>query len=128
MIAAVKHYYDVEAQARRTGNADLIDPVTLDHTSIASQNFHVFVAQQEAKNRRAAIDRNYFSDWSVALSDTGATARYLWWVHGHDTDAHSGAAVEADGFSTKGRYSAGLGFHHGRWLIAEVQLLQDNVP
>jgi len=41
VMAAVRNYYDVEAEARKTGNADLIDPVTLGHTSLASQNFHV---------------------------------------------------------------------------------------
>jgi hypothetical protein len=128
VIAAVKNYYDIEAEARKTGNADLIDPITLGHASIASQNFHVFIAQQEAKNRRAVIDRDYFSGWSVTLNNANATAGYVWWVHGHDTEASTGSAVEADGFSTKGQYSARLALLNGRWLVAEVQLLQDNVP
>lgn len=128
VMAAVRHYYEVEAEARKTGNADLIDPVTIGHASLASQNFHVFINQQSAKNRRAAIDHNYLSDWAIALSGDHATASYDWWLHGHDTDASSGTAVEPDMTSTKGMYRATLELRAGRWLVAEVQLLQDNVP
>ena len=39
VMAAVRHYYDVEAEARKTGNADLIDAVTIGHNSIASRTF-----------------------------------------------------------------------------------------
>ena len=56
-MAAVRHYYQVEAEARKTGNADLIDPVTTGHSSLASQNFHVFIAEQAA-NATAGINRS----------------------------------------------------------------------
>ena len=127
VMAAVRNYYDVEAEARKTGNADLIDPVTLGHTSLASQNFHVFIAQQAAANRRSIIDHNYFSDWSVTLTAAGATASYRWWLHGHDSDATTGQRVEADMTSTKGAYRATLVLQNVHWLLSEVQLLQDNV-
>jgi hypothetical protein len=128
VMAAVRHYYDVEAEARKTGTADLIDPVTLGHNSIASQNFHAFIAQQAAANRHSIIDRNYFSNWSVSLTPEGARASYKWWLHGHDIDAKTGQRVEADMTSTKGAYRATLILQNMRWLVGEVQLLQDNVP
>ncbi len=128
VIATIRHYYDVEAEARKTGDADLIDPLTLGHTSLASQNFHVFVSQQAAANRRSVIDHNYFSGWSVTFAAAGATASYKWWLHGHDSDATTGRPVEADVTTTKGSYRAKLVLQSARWLISEVQLLQDNVP
>jgi hypothetical protein len=128
VIAAIKHYYEVEAEARKTGNADLIDPLTLGHTSLASQNFHAFMTEQASANRRSVIDRNYFSDWSVTLARSGAIASYKWWLHGHDTDAKTGLRIEADMTSTKGSYEAKLVLSGVQWLISEVQLLLDNVP
>jgi hypothetical protein len=128
VMAAVRHYYQVEADARKTGNADLIDPVTIGQGSVASENFHVFIGQQNAKNRRASIDHNYFSDWEIQLGRDRTSARYKWWLHGHDTDASSGNPVEPDMTSTKGIYRATLELRGSQWLVAEVQLLQDNVP
>jgi hypothetical protein len=127
VIAAIKHYYEVEAESRKTGNADLIDAVTIGHNSIASQNFHAFIAEQTAKGRRGVVLENYYADWATqALSDT-ATAQYKFWLRGYDTDL-AGKRVEPDNTTTKGSYRMQLQLLGGHWLVAERDLLADNVP
>ena len=85
VMAAVRRYYQVEAEARKTGNADLIDPVTTGHASLASQNFHAYVAEQAAQSKRSVVVRNYFRDWQVAVDSEQATATYTFWLTGHWT-------------------------------------------
>jgi hypothetical protein len=126
VIAAVKHYYDVEAQARKTGNADLIDPVTIGHASLASQNFRAYVAEQAAQGKRSVVVHNYFADWHVAIDRDKATATYSFWLAGHDTDL-SGKAIEPDNTTSRGLYRMRLQLTRGIWLVAERDLLQDNV-
>ncbi len=128
VIAAIKHYYDVESEARKTGNADLIDPVTLGHASIASQNFHTYVAEQAALGRRSVTVAAYYSNWKVRVSGQSATVFYLFWARGHDINSTTGAAIEADMTTTKGSYRMTLQLTSGTWLVAERDLLQDNVP
>jgi hypothetical protein len=127
VIAAIKHYYEVEAEARKTGNADLIDVVTIGHNSIASQNFHAFIAEQTDKGRRGVVIQNYYADWATQIASDTATAEYKFWLRGYDTDL-SGTRVEADNTTTKGAYRTQLQLMGGHWLVAERDLLQDNVP
>jgi hypothetical protein len=128
VIAAVKHYYDVEAEARKTGNADLIDPVTIDHASIASQNFHAFIAEQTAKGKRSVTANNYYQDWAVSVRGDTAEANFTFWAKGHDVDLKTGQPLEADVTTSKGRYLMKLQLRTGAWLAVERQLLRDNVP
>jgi len=55
VVAAIRHYYEVEAKARETGNGSLIDAVTTGAGSLASQNFKAFIAAQAAANRRSVV-------------------------------------------------------------------------
>jgi hypothetical protein len=127
VIAAIKHYYAVEAEARRTGNADLIDAVTIGHNSIASQNFHTFIAEQTASGRRGVVLQNYYADWATKVDRETATAEYKFWLTGYDTDL-AGRRVEPDNTTSKGSYRMRLQLTGGYWLVAERDLLQDNVP
>jgi hypothetical protein len=126
VMAAVRHYYQVEADARKTGNADLIDPVTTGHASLASQNFHAFVAEQAAQGKRSAVVRNYFRDWQVGISSDKATVTYTFWLTGHDTDL-SGNSIEPDNTTTKGSYRMLLRLTGAHWLAVERDLLKDSV-
>jgi hypothetical protein len=127
VMAAVRHYYDVEAEARKTGNADLIDPVTIGHESLASQNFHAYIAEQAAQGKRSVVVRNYFRDWQVAINKDQSTATYTFWLAGHDTDL-SGKAIEPDNTTTRGSYRMRLQLSGRLWLAVERDLLKDNVP
>ena len=128
VIAAVKHYYNIEAEARKTGNADLIDPVTIGPASLASQNFHAFIAEQTAKGKRSVTARNYYNDWAVSFGGDRTEARYTFWATGHDIDLATGGALEADVTTSKGKYLMTMQLKRGVWLAVERQLLQDNVP
>ena len=127
VMAAVRHYYEVEAKARKTGDGSLIDSVTTGPDSLASQNFKAFIAEQTAANRRSVILENHFDGWTISTTGDGATAIYSFWLRGHDLDAGSGQAVEVDSLTSKGRYRMHMQFARGRWLSSERQLLQDNV-
>lgn len=127
VIAAIRHYYDVEAEARKTGNADLIDAVTLGHASIASQNFHEYVREQAALGKRSVVIANHFRGWQITVSANQATANYVFWLTGHDTSA-TGAPLEANMDTSKGSYRMTLELLAGAWLVNERDLLQDNVP
>jgi hypothetical protein len=127
VMAAVRNYYDVEAEARKTGNADLIDAVTIGHNSIASQNFHVFIAELTAKGKRSVVVQNYYAGWTVEIAGATATVNYKFWLRGHDTDL-SGKPVEPDNNTSKGSYRMRLQVVGGQWLAVERNLLQDNVP
>ena len=122
-MAAIRHYYDVEAEARKTGNGSPIDSVTTGPNSLASQNFKAFIAQQTGINRRSVILENHFSDWSIKESGDEATASYTFWLQGHDTDAASGEPVEPDNITSKRDYRILLALSEGRWLVQERQLL-----
>ena len=128
VVAAVKHYYQIEAQARKTGNADLIDPVTTGHASLASQNFHVFIADQTSRGKRSISVGNYFKDWSVVVSADKAAVQYTFWARGHDIDFITGTPLEHDVTTSKGTYRLRMALKGGIWLAVERQLLQDNVP
>jgi hypothetical protein len=128
VMAAIRHYYEVEDRARESGNPSLIDSVTIGHDSLASQNFQAFISDQTAKGKRSVTVANYYSDWSVSLSGDQATAGYIFWARGHDVDISSGRPLEADVTTTKGSYRMTLQLHGGAWLAVERQLLQDNVP
>jgi hypothetical protein len=123
VMAAIKHYYDVEALARKTGNADLIDSVTIGHASLASQNFHAYVADQAAKGHRSVILESYFADTAIQVSSETATASFTFWLKGHDTDATTGRAVELDNLSRKSHYRMTLQLVQGHWLVVERDLL-----
>ena len=127
VIAAVKHYYDVEAEARKTGNADLIDALTVGHTSLASQNFHAFIAEQTALGRRGVVLHNYYRDWQVSVAPEQATVTYTFWLTGHDTDL-SGKPVESDNTTSKGSYRMRMRLVRAHWLAVERDLVADNVP
>jgi hypothetical protein len=128
VIAAVRHYYDVEAEARKTGNADLIDPVTTGHASLASQNFHVFVADQTRRGKRSINVANFFTDWSVVASGDRAAVQYTFWARGHDIEYKTGTPLEPDVTTTKGSYAMTMELRMGVWLAVERRLLRDNVP
>jgi hypothetical protein len=118
VMAAVRHYYDVEAEARRTGNADLIDGVTTGPDSLASQNFKRFVAQEQSKNRRSVIVENEFSGWSVTVQLASATVEYVLALRGHDTDL-AGLAIESEMTIPKEDYRIFLDLRDARWLVRE---------
>jgi hypothetical protein len=123
----VKHYYDVEAEARQSGNADLIETVTFGRASLASQNFHAFIAEQTSLGRHGVVLHNYYRDWHVAISGVDATVMYTFWLTGHDTDL-SGKPIETDNTTTRGTYRMRLQLVGARWLAVERDLLKDNVP
>ena len=128
VVAAIRHYYEVEAKARETGNGSLIDAVTTGAGSLASQNFKAFIAAQAAANRRSVVVENHVELEAVSIGPDTAIAGYLFWLNGHDTDAASGRALEADSVTARGRYRATLALGNGRWLVRERRLVQDNVP
>jgi hypothetical protein len=127
VIAAVKHYYEVEAAARKSGDESLIDTVTDGQGSFASQNFRTFIAEQAARGKRSVVLHTYFSDWRVTLDVNTATAVYTSWIRGHDIDARSGAALESDVQTSKGVYRMTLHLSRGAWRVVERDLLKDNV-
>ena len=128
VTAAVHHYYDVEAEARRSGNSDLVDGATIGHDSVASYNFRLFMQEQAKKGRRSVVLESHFDNWSVTLDGDRATANYVIWLRGHDTDATSGNPVEPDQDTSKGSYRMDLLLQAGVWRVVQRQLLQDNVP
>ncbi|MEA2647506.1 MAG: hypothetical protein QOE92_2589 [Chloroflexota bacterium] len=123
----MRHYYELEASGRESGNGDIVDASTTGHDSLASVNFRAFIASQTAKGRRSVTTQNFFSDWDIKVSGTEAAAVYLFWATGHDIDAGSGAALEPDMTTSKGRYRMTLVRRDERWLVSDRQLLEDNV-
>jgi hypothetical protein len=123
VMAAISHYYDVEARARQSGDAGLIDAVTTGPASLASQNFKAFVAEEAAMNRRTVILENRFDKWAVTLSGTTAEANFSFWLVGHDIAADSSRPVEADGPSQKRRYRMSLELSGSSWLVRQRDLL-----
>ncbi|MFY9616142.1 MAG: hypothetical protein WAT58_12155 [Candidatus Dormiibacterota bacterium] len=128
VMAAVRHYYEVEAEARRTGNGDLIDAVTSGHDSIASYNFRLFIQQEAIKKHRSVTLETHLEKWAVTLDADRASATYVLWLRGHDTDSLTGDAVEPDQNTTKGAYRMDLRLGSGAWKTDQRQLLQNNVP
>jgi hypothetical protein len=126
VIAAIENYYRVEDQARATGNADLIDAVTAGRTSPANQNLRQFVAEQSARGRRAVTIADVFSDWRVAMAGDAATVDYAIVQRGHDIDAVTGRALEADTSTSKGTYRAAVRLTAGRWLLYQDDLVGDS--
>jgi len=126
VIAAVKHYYEVEAEARRTGNADLIDPVTIGHNSIASQNFHAYVAELATQGKRSIILQNYYSDWATSIIGDKATVTFTFWLKGHDIAASTGEPDETDMLTRKSHYRMILELLQSRWLVSERDLLSQD--
>jgi hypothetical protein len=126
VVAAIRHYYDVEAEARKTGNADLIDAVTIGHNSIASQNFHAYVSEQAARGKRSIILQNYYADWVTSISGDKANVNFTFWLKGHAINASTGQAVEADMLTRKSHYQMLLQLVQGRWLVSERDLLSQD--
>jgi hypothetical protein len=127
VIAAIKHYYTVIDQARSTGNAALIDTVSQTGTP-SNNNLKQFLQEQAARNRRGVATAEYFGSWSVEIVGDRGRVQYTNWSTGHDIDATTSKAVEADMTTSKGRYAASLVFVSGRWLVTDATLVQDNVP
>jgi hypothetical protein len=123
VIQAVKDYYKVEDQARATGNADLIDSVTVNQDAPANLNFRQFIRVQTAKGKRSVIVADHFKDWDVALNGDKAVASFTFWVHGHDTDL-SGTPLEPDQDSVQDRYRATLRLDARGWLMYERDLVK----
>jgi hypothetical protein len=123
VMAAIEHYYDVEAEARKTGNGDLIDSVTTGPNSLASQNFKTFIAQESATNRRSVITENHFEAWNVDMTATTAIVSYSYWLRGHDIDPKTATPLEADTTLPKRTYHMTVVLKDGRWLVQERQLV-----
>ena len=125
VMAAVRHYYEIEDKAGETGNIRLILAVTTGPGTPAYENLKQFFREQGVKNRNSIITRDDFSDWSVAITDTTAVVQYGIVQHGHDIDATTRQPVEADTKTTKGIYKATMKLTRQAWLMHERKLISD---
>jgi lipoprotein-anchoring transpeptidase ErfK/SrfK len=125
VMAAVRHYYQVEDKAGETGDMHLIVAVTTGPGTPAYENLKEYFREQAAKNRNSIITKDDISDWSVVITDSTAVIRYGIVQHGHDIDATTRQAVEADTKTTKGIYKATMKLKGQVWLMHERQLIND---
>lgn len=121
--AAVMRYYQVAADARRSGRADLIDGATTGPASLASVNFKNFVAEQAAKGRRSMVLQNHFADWQILIDRDIATAHFNFWLTGHDIDLQSGRSLEGDMDTPTTSKVVQLALVGGSWLVATENLI-----
>src|SRR5258708_4408786 len=128
VIQAVKDYYKVTDEVRRTGDVGLVDSVTFSEGSPANVNFREFMREQEAKSHHSVVVAEYFKDWTVVVNGDDAIAQYTNWSIGHDTDARTGAAIETDQALSKSRYRAALRASQARWLLVTKERTAANVP
>jgi hypothetical protein len=122
VMAAIKHYYDVAAEARRSGNVDLIDGVTAGRGSPADIHFREFVAEQAARGRRSLVRENFFSDWRVAVVGSSAYALFSYRLSGQDTDLKTGGPVEPEMLTAWQRLQLTLRLSQGRWLVTDERI------
>ena len=125
VIAAVKHYYQVEDKAGETGDMQLLLAVTTGPGTPAYENLKEYFREQAAKNRHSIITKDDFSEWKVAVTESMAVVQYGVVQHGYDIDATTRQAVEADTKTTKGIYEATMRLKGYAWLMQERRLLRD---
>ncbi|HXA43414.1 MAG TPA: hypothetical protein VNV65_10965 [Candidatus Solibacter sp.] len=123
VIAAIKHYYDVENQSRRTGDIGPMAGVTAGPGTPAYENFKAFLQEQASEGRHSVSLSDQFSHWSVTRATSQATVLYTLIQRGHDTDATTGAAVESDMSTPPTHYRATLHLDSAGWRIYQRDLL-----
>ena len=74
VMAAVRHYYQVEDKAGETGDMHLIVAVTTGPGTPAYENLKEYFREQAAKNRNSIITKDDFRDWQVAIDTDRAAA------------------------------------------------------
>jgi hypothetical protein len=125
VIAAIKHYYEVEDKAGETGSIELMRSVTTGQGTPAYENLKQYFIEQAAKNRGSVITTDDFTQWDIALSPDRATVQYAIVQHGHDIDLASKRPVEAATRTPKGIYRAILILRFSTWLLYERDLIRD---
>jgi hypothetical protein len=123
VMAAVRHYYDVEDKARETGDLTLIVGVTEGPGTPAYENFKAYLKEQSGIGHHAVTVSDRLSAWAITLDEQSATASYTLVQRGHDTNATTGKPIEPDMSTPPSHYKAVLHLHGQTWLIYERELL-----
>ena len=123
VIAAIKHYYVLEDQSRKTGDIQPIASITSGPGTPAYENFKAFLQEQSSQGRHSVSISDQFSNWSITLTGSQATALYTLVQRGHDTDATTGAAVEPDMSTPPSHYRATLHLDSVGWRIYQRDFL-----
>jgi hypothetical protein len=123
VIAAIKHYYEVEDTARQTGDLRLMLAVTAGAGTPAYENFKAYLLEQSQLGHRAFTLSDQLTAWAITMSGETAIARYTLVQRGHDTSAITGQAIEPDMSTPASHYKATLHLYRRTWLVYERDLL-----
>jgi len=123
--AAVRAFFEALAEARETGDPDVIEPFVNGTDSSAYQTAAGFLRGQSEVGKGSIVSVQELTDFDVDIDQERAVVQFNLVEGGYDIDLESGEPLESPVVLPSQRVRAELVRSDGRWLLDSYQAVQE---